>query len=127
MPSRDGKRLFAVGDLRKGRLVRYDPQSKHYVDYLGGISAEGVAVSGDGRSMAYTSFPEGTLWRSRTDGSERVQLTFAPLIGLMPRWSPDGTQLAFFGGTSHREFQGLRDAGDWRHTASGHHRHAAGS
>ena len=97
--------LFAVGDQRKGRLVRYDPQSKHYVDYLGGISAEGVAVSGDGRSMAYTSFPEGTLWRSRTDGSERVQLTFAPLTGLMPRWSPDGTQLAFFGGPSTESFR----------------------
>jgi Tol biopolymer transport system component len=105
MPSRDGKRLFAVGDLRKGRLVRYDPQSKHYVDYLGGISAEGAAVSGDGRSMAYTSFPEGTLWLSRTDGSERVQLTFAPLTGLMPRWSPDGTQLAFFGGPSTESFR----------------------
>jgi len=105
MPSRDGKRLFAVGDQRKGRLARYDAQSKHYVDYLGGISAEGVAVSGDGRSMAYTSFPDGTLWRSRTDGSERVQLTFAPLTGLMPRWSPDGTQLAFFGGPSTESFR----------------------
>ena len=55
--------------------------------------------------MAYTSFPEGTLWRSRTDGSERVQLTFAPLTGLMPRWSPDGTQLAFFGGPSTESFR----------------------
>ena len=105
MPSRDGKRLFAVGDQRKGRLVRYDPASKQFVDYLGGISADGVSVSGDGRWMAYTAFPEGTLWRSRTDATERVQLTFPPMVALLPRWSPDGTQLAFFGGTSTESFR----------------------
>ena len=105
MPSRDGKRLFAVGDQRKGRLARYDPASKQFVDYLGGISAEGVSVSGDGRWMAYTAFPEGTLWRSRTDGTERVQLTFTPMVSLLPRWSPDDTQLAFFGGTSTEIFR----------------------
>jgi eukaryotic-like serine/threonine-protein kinase len=105
MPSRDGKRLFAVGDQRKGRLARYDPASKQYVEYLGGISAEGVAVSGDGRWIAYTAFPEGTLWRSRTDGTERVQLTFAPMVALLPRWSPDGKQIAFFGGTSTESFR----------------------
>jgi Tol biopolymer transport system component len=105
MPSRDGKRLFAVGDQRKGRLARYDPKSKQFVDYLGGISAEGVSVSGDGRWMAYTAFPEGTLWRSRIDGTERVQLTFAPMVGLLPRWSPDGSQIAFIGVTSTESFR----------------------
>jgi Tol biopolymer transport system component len=105
MPSRDGKRLFAVGDQHKGRLARYDPQSKQYVDYLGGISAEGVTVSADGQWMAYTALPEGTLWRSRTDGSERVQLTFVPMAGLLPRWSPDGTHIAFFGGTSSESYR----------------------
>ena len=39
--------------------------------------------------------PELTLWRSKTDGSSRTQLTYAPMQAHMPRWSPDGTQIAF--------------------------------
>jgi eukaryotic-like serine/threonine-protein kinase len=100
MPSRDGKRLFVVGDQRKGRLARYDVGSKQFVPYLDELSAEGVALSGDGRWVAYTAFPEGTLWRSRTDGSERLQLTYSPSVAALPRWSPDGTQIAFFSWTA---------------------------
>jgi Tol biopolymer transport system component len=29
------------------------------------------------------------------DGSERIQLTFPPLRAVLPRWSPDGKQIAF--------------------------------
>ena len=93
--SRDGKRLFAIGSQRKGRLVRHDAAAKQFVPYLSDLSAEGVAVSPDGRSVAYTTFPDGTLWRSGTDGNGRVQLTFPPMRAALPRWSPDGTQIAF--------------------------------
>jgi len=97
MPSRDGRRLFALGDESKGRLARYDTVSRHFVPYLSGLSAEGVAVSNDGRWVAYTAYPEGTLWRSRLDGSERLQLSFPPVVAALPRWSPDDTQIAFYG------------------------------
>jgi eukaryotic-like serine/threonine-protein kinase len=93
--SRDGKRLFAIGSQRKGRLVRHDAASKQFVPYLSDLSAEGVAVSSDGRSVAYTTFPDGALWRSGADGSGRLQLTFPPMRTALPRWSPDGTQIAF--------------------------------
>ena len=46
--------------------------------------------------MAYVSYPEGTLWRSKMDGSERLQLTYPPSQALMPRWSPDGKTIVFF-------------------------------
>jgi Tol biopolymer transport system component len=105
MPSRDGKRLFAVGEKFKGRLARYDTHSKQFVPYLSGLSAEGVAVSHDGRWVAYTAFPEGTLWRSRVDGSERVQLSFPPAIAALPHWSPDDTQIAFHGWTGSEKFR----------------------
>jgi eukaryotic-like serine/threonine-protein kinase len=99
MPSRDGKRLFAVGDQSKGRLARYDASSKQFVPYLGDLSAEFVSISSDGQWVAYVAFPEATLWRSRTDGSERVQLTFRPTLAALPRWSPDGSQIAYFAWT----------------------------
>ena len=93
-------RLFAIGDQRRGRLARYDPTSKQLVEYLGGISAEGPSISRDGQWVAYTTYPEGTLWRSRLDGTDRLQLTSSPMAAFLPRWSPDGSQIAFFGGTS---------------------------
>ena len=99
-PSRDGKHLFATGDLEKGRLARYDITSKQFVEYLAGISAEGAAISNDGRWVTYMAFPEGTLWRSRVDGGERLQLSFPPMVAWLPRWSPDDSQIAFFGGTA---------------------------
>jgi Tol biopolymer transport system component len=38
---------------------------------------------------------KGTLWRSRVDGSERLQLTFPPLQAELPRWSHDARQIVF--------------------------------
>jgi Tol biopolymer transport system component len=32
------------------------------------------------------------------DGSDRLQLTTAPLLATNPRWSPDGTLITFYGG-----------------------------
>jgi dipeptidyl aminopeptidase/acylaminoacyl peptidase len=36
-----------------------------------------------------------SLWRSRTDGTEKMQLTFPPVRAYGPQWSPDGTRIAF--------------------------------
>src|ERR1700730_1599339 len=92
----DGKKLFVVGRTFRGALTRYDLKSGRFESYLGAISAEYVSFSKDGQWMAYVSFPEGTLWRSKLDGSERLQLTYAPSQALMPRWSPDGKTILFF-------------------------------
>ena len=43
----------------------------------------------------YVSYPDITLWRSRVDGSDRLQLTSPPIMAGLPHWSPDGTQIAF--------------------------------
>ena len=48
-PSRDGKRLFAVGYDQRGELMRYDMKSRQFVPFLGGISAEYAAFSLDGQ------------------------------------------------------------------------------
>ena len=34
------------------------------------------------------------LWRSRADGSERLQLSYPPMRAFPPRWSPDSRRIA---------------------------------
>jgi Tol biopolymer transport system component len=93
--SRDGKKVFFIGSTRRGELVRYDQKRRAFVPYLSGLSADGVTFTRDGQRVAYISYPEGNLWQSRTDGSDRHELTFSPIEASLPRWSPDGSQIAF--------------------------------
>ena len=92
---KDEKEIFALAVNGRAEVIRYDSGSHKFAPYLDGISAEGLAFSPDRQWVAYTSFPDGTLWRSRVDGSERLQLSSPPMRVFMPRWSPDGTQIAF--------------------------------
>jgi len=93
--SADGQQLFVVGIQLRVELVRYESRSKQYTPFLGGISAEELEVSRNGQWAAYTTVPEFNLWRSKLDGSERLQLTFPPMKAHEPRWSPDGKQILF--------------------------------
>ena len=109
VPSRDGRRIFAVGEKERGELVRYDPLSGQFVPYLSGISAFDADFSRDGQWVAYVAYPDGTLWRSRVDGSDRLQLTHPPLSAGGPpefvagtHWSPDGKRLVFLGTVQHK-------------------------
>ena len=95
LPSKDGKQIFAVGKSNQAEVIRYDAHTGQFVPYFSGISAEGLAFSRDGQWVTFASYPDGALWRCRVDGTERLQLTFAPLQVLLPRWSPDGKQIAF--------------------------------
>jgi serine/threonine protein kinase/Tol biopolymer transport system component len=94
-PSVDGKKIFAVGSQPRSELVRYDAKSGQFVPYLGGISAAYIDFSRDGKWVAYVTWPDGNLWRSRIDGSERLQLTTPPAVVESAEWSPDGTQIAY--------------------------------
>jgi eukaryotic-like serine/threonine-protein kinase len=96
IPSRDGRKLFVVGQTYRGELMRYDTNVGQFVPYLGGVSGEFANVSKDGQWVAYVSYPQGNLWRSRIDGSDRMQLTYPPLYAMLPRWSPNGKKVVFF-------------------------------
>ena len=105
-PSVDGKRIFAIGVQSHAELVHYDAKSGQFVPYLGGISATNVSFSPDGQWLTYVSYPEAEVWRSRIDGSEKLQLTRSPLQAWSPSFSSDGRQIAFVG-VEPRKTQGL--------------------
>jgi len=93
--SLDGKKIFAVGKLQQGELVKYDLKAHEFVNINTGVSVGEVAFSRDGKWVAWVHYPDATLWRSRLDGSERLQLTFSPQMATLPRWSPDGRTIAY--------------------------------
>ncbi len=88
--SPDGKTLYVIGEELRGELQHFDKRSLQFVAYAGGISGDGADFSRDGQWITYVAFPGGGLWRSRLDGSERLQLTFPSVRAGAPRWSPDG-------------------------------------
>jgi eukaryotic-like serine/threonine-protein kinase len=95
VPGNDGKKLFVVGQQLRFELQRYDQKVGHFLPYLNGISAGELDFSHDGKRLTYVNYPDHTLWRSQVDGSQRTQLTYAPLQVHLPHWSPDGSQIAF--------------------------------
>jgi len=95
LPARHENEIFAIGTSFRSEVARYDAKSGEFVPYLPGISAQELAFSADGEWVAYISFPDGVLWRSRLDGSEKIQLTFPPMKVRAAHWSPDGRQIAF--------------------------------
>jgi len=98
LPSRDGKSIFAVGWQSRCEVVHYDGKSG-FNPFLGGVSVSDLAFSRDGMWITYISIPDRQLWRSRVDGSQRVQFRFEGMDVALPQWSPDGKQIVFMGAT----------------------------
>ena len=89
----NGSTLISVGYWPDTKLhsLSADSHSLHSVSVF--PSAANLHFSPDGKSVAYTSTVDGSLWRCRVDGTGCLQLTPARMTTLEPRWSPDGTQI----------------------------------
>jgi serine/threonine protein kinase/Tol biopolymer transport system component len=103
LPTIDGKKLFFIAQQEHRQLARYDLKTRQFAPYLSNVSPQfplAMSFSKDGRWVAYSR--EDLVFRSKMDGTDRVQLTSAPLgIGHL-RFSADGKRIAFQGSLSNR-------------------------
>ena len=91
----DNSKIWAIGVKPAGEAVKYDAGAKAFVTLLNSVSATDLDYSSDGAWVTYVALPDATLWRSRTDGSEQLQLTHAPERAALPHWSKDGKRIAY--------------------------------
>lgn len=98
VPSPNGERIFFTGLDTRYALLKYLPSTGQFVPYGTPLSAAYlVDFSRDGQSMAWIQPTNSLLWRSRVDGSQRLQLTSPPMETFMMHWSPDGKQIVLMG------------------------------
>jgi serine/threonine protein kinase/Tol biopolymer transport system component len=94
IPSRAGQQILVTGEQAQAELNRYDATSGKFLPFLGGLAAESVEFSPDGEWIAYVTYPEGDVWRSKVDGSQRLKLA-GGMRALLLKWSPKGKQISF--------------------------------
>jgi Tol biopolymer transport system component len=116
VPSVDGKVLYAVEARATARAaLRYDPRSRQVAAFPF-PNAGAFGFSREGQWLVFVEFrgSKGTLKRSRLDGSQALELTDDSMEIWTPRWSPDGTRIAFTGkrpGQPYKAYLVSRDGG----------------
>jgi len=80
-------------NCNRGRCSSFDLRTKQVSSFLQGLPATEFVISPNREWMAYSEYPSGYLWKSRLDGSEKLQLTHT--LGVMEQWSPDSKSLVF--------------------------------
>lgn len=115
--------LFLLENIgTSAQLFRGDSHPDRLTPIFPGLQAEDLDFSPDGQWIAYVRGTDHTLWRRRTSGGDAVQLTKPPAFVELPRWSPDGSKIAFASmmpGASQRIFVIPRNGGLAREAIQG--------
>jgi len=93
----DGSRIFAIGSHNEYQLLRIEPKTLTKTAMLAESGATDMDFSLDGQWVVYAARENGTLWKSRIDGSNRLQLMAGATGAFAPHWSPDQKQILFTG------------------------------
>ncbi|HEY5087347.1 MAG TPA: DPP IV N-terminal domain-containing protein [Gemmatimonadaceae bacterium] len=85
----EGRDVLSIADVATGKVVQYDK-----------IPLDGVlnpSYSPDGKHIVFSGFAQGLtdLYVIDADGKNLRHLTQDRYSDLMPRWSPDGTRIAY--------------------------------
>ena len=91
--ARTGSRIFFMGADSRYELESVSPTGQ-LVPVKGFLSnAARVEYTRDGKWVVWTD-TGGQLWRARSDGTEKLQVTPDTLTPFLARWSPDGSHIA---------------------------------
>jgi DNA-binding winged helix-turn-helix (wHTH) protein/Tol biopolymer transport system component len=90
-------RVFVIGSQSEYQLLRIDPKTSTKTAMLTESGATDIDFSLDGQWVVYAARESGTLWKSRLDGSGRLELTAKATGAFAPAWSPDEKQILFTG------------------------------
>ena len=88
------KKIFILGLKPSTEMFKLDAEAGRTSPLFPGLQAVRITFSPDGKLMAYIT-STGELWLARTDASEKLQLTVAPMSVYMAQYSPDGQRVAF--------------------------------
>lgn len=95
--SPQGHKIYFVGVDSQYELLLQSITSGQFLPLYPNREARWVEYSRDGQWMAWLNASDGSLWRSRIDGNERLQLTTPPFHGFTMKWAPDNNRLAVMG------------------------------
>jgi Tol biopolymer transport system component/DNA-binding winged helix-turn-helix (wHTH) protein len=91
--ARTGSRIFFMGADARSELESVTPTGQ-LIPVKGFLStAARVEYTRDGKWVAWTD-TQGKLWRARSDGTEKLQVTPDNLHAFLAHWSPDGARIA---------------------------------
>jgi Tol biopolymer transport system component/DNA-binding winged helix-turn-helix (wHTH) protein len=88
-------RIDFIGANTQIELLRATPHAAAFAPLDPNLSAAELAqYSPDGKWIAWVNAADNSLWRSRSDGAERIELTTPPLRIFTMKWSPDDRRIA---------------------------------